>query len=201
MSAHNKALHSDTYCYARFVYVALLHYHTKRSPQYVPVSLALWLNQMAKYLSVLSLIISLFTLSILGYLMYKDKALSERKTVALNAYSLSHIEKGDLISISGYMHKSRSIYELYETRESSKFAGSNGYVSLAILHPSDNISSLCIGVWVNIIGVAEYSLWGSSIDTVHSITSLENGQSCLVDEALRIKYLDVIDSSIKNEAP
>jgi hypothetical protein len=34
-------LHADTYCYARFVCVAALHFYTKRSPQYVPVSKAL----------------------------------------------------------------------------------------------------------------------------------------------------------------
>ena len=29
MSGYNKKLHADTYCYARFVYVASLYFHTK----------------------------------------------------------------------------------------------------------------------------------------------------------------------------
>jgi hypothetical protein len=37
----NKALHADAYCYARFVYFAALHFHTKRSPQYAQVSATL----------------------------------------------------------------------------------------------------------------------------------------------------------------
>lgn len=45
LKSSNKLLHPDTHCYARFVSVAALHFHTKRSPQYVPVSKALHLRK------------------------------------------------------------------------------------------------------------------------------------------------------------
>ncbi len=147
---------------------------------------------MNKILILTSLILSLLSLSFSGFLLYERNIGRGSNIKALNAYTLSKLNKGDFLSVSGYMVKEGAVYVVYETNESAVLSKPHGYAFLTVLHPNENIKEACDGVWVNLSGYAEYSFWGDSVELVHSLSDISNGSSCMVDSNLRIKYLEVL---------
>jgi len=145
----------------------------------------------------ISLIISILSLAVSGYIA-KQVLFEKKPSRGTVSYEyLKNFDSGDEMFVTGYLKKSGFLYYLYPSEKSSLLEAPNGFQELAIIHPAENIDIKCQNSWVNVVGVAYWTGFGDSLDFVKLISSAEGKGECMLKKGNPIKYLNELEKLAK----